>query len=510
MYLNEIKEGITIDIFECVNYGWYKKRYEKVGSATVTKIYDKYKSQIEVNGELSSKKFDISSFDIIDDKVYENNKYIQEFIKMDKSEAYKIKSQNNINNNIKYFKDFGINIEEIENKEESGHSYIANFKYGISYKIYDFNLNYNETEEYSKKMFEEKMDNILYFISLIDDNYVSVNDGKFYSKCLDCNKNIEVLNLNNEHINIEERISKFINNYNRYEKYSRCEECKEKIGKLELHEKRIGLSEKMVDKKYKKYKNFIEENALIIVDEDYSFKGEKTTYRRIYCKCGNRIASMSDKTKVAKHLDKMIQHDVKGCEKCEKEKVNKFIKENSLIIENENGNCKIKCSCKKLIKKVVLNNADYNLYNMMLDNIIGCKKCIEELNTVKEEKTINIRIRKPNKILNNKLIESYIAKEGQKKIKQMIVKHRNSYITKLAKEAFKKENEHLYCECCGFNFNKFGLDYAEAHHKYAIAEREFDEETRIEDLIMLCSNCHTLVHGLNITVDELKMKLKEE
>lgn len=44
--------------------------------------------------------------------------------------------------------------------------------------------------------------------------------------------------------------------------------------------------------------------------------------------------------------------------------------------------------------------------------------------------------------------------EGAKVLKKYYQRERNSKIIKLAKEKFKKENERLYCEICGFDFEK--------------------------------------------------------
>ena len=45
----------------------------------------------------------------------------------------------------------------------------------------------------------------------------------------------------------------------------------------------------------------------------------------------------------------------------------------------------------------------------------------------------------------------------------------------------------------------------EAHHSKLISEMCEGEQTRIEDLIMICPNCHSMIHGRSgIGRDNLK------
>lgn len=68
----------------------------------------------------------------------------------------------------------------------------------------------------------------------------------------------------------------------------------------------------------------------------------------------------------------------------------------------------------------------------------------------------------------------------------------------------------LKCEVCGFDFEevygKLGAGYIEVHHKKPVSEGERITDLD-NDLAMLCSNCHRMIHrGTNhmITVEELK------
>jgi len=61
-----------------------------------------------------------------------------------------------------------------------------------------------------------------------------------------------------------------------------------------------------------------------------------------------------------------------------------------------------------------------------------------------------------------------------------------------------KENSDYCCEACGFNFNKFYKDspnYIEAHHIVPISEMTSSSKTTTkDDIALLCSNCHKMIH----------------
>ena len=112
--------------------------------------------------------------------------------------------------------------------------------------------------------------------------------------------------------------------------------------------------------------------------------------------------------------------------------------------------------------------------------------------------------------------ESVEVSEGEIKILQHLKRERDTRIVKLAKERFKKKHDgNVFCEVCGFNFSaKYGAlgeDYIEAHHKKPISKMSLGDVTKIEDLIMVCSNCHSMLHiGSEwISHEELKLRIRK-
>jgi predicted restriction endonuclease len=102
--------------------------------------------------------------------------------------------------------------------------------------------------------------------------------------------------------------------------------------------------------------------------------------------------------------------------------------------------------------------------------------------------------------------------EGGRKV---VISFRYERKPSLRDEAFKA---HGYdCAVCTFNFEKvygeWGKQFIEVHHLEPLASnggrsKIVNAET---DLIVLCSNCHSMVHrqkGITLTVDELRAKMK--
>ena len=67
-------------------------------------------------------------------------------------------------------------------------------------------------------------------------------------------------------------------------------------------------------------------------------------------------------------------------------------------------------------------------------------------------------------------------------------------------EARKLGNGRLKCEVpgCGFDFEivygELGRDYAQVHHLKPLGDRTTPSQTRLTDLVVVCANCHAMIH----------------
>lgn len=100
--------------------------------------------------------------------------------------------------------------------------------------------------------------------------------------------------------------------------------------------------------------------------------------------------------------------------------------------------------------------------------------------------------------------------EGKKVLRQHILRERNPKVTIEAKKRFIQVHGRLFCEACGFDFEKkygsLGKDFIEGHHTIPISQMETGDMTKIEDIVMLCSNCHKMIHRKRpwLTKEEIK------
>ena len=114
-------------------------------------------------------------------------------------------------------------------------------------------------------------------------------------------------------------------------------------------------------------------------------------------------------------------------------------------------------------------------------------------------------------ISNIDLDENYESKEGQTTIK-MLHKYRERD-PKLRKNKIKsvlKKTGKLDCEICNFNFKdkygEIGDGFIECHHIVPLSSLEPESVVTIKDLILLCSNCHRMIHRKKelVPIDKIK------
>lgn len=103
--------------------------------------------------------------------------------------------------------------------------------------------------------------------------------------------------------------------------------------------------------------------------------------------------------------------------------------------------------------------------------------------------------------------------EGARKLITHEVRERNQKVVKEAKRLFQKSHDgELFCEICGFNFKtvygKIGDGFIEAHHVVGLSTTSGEHEIKPSDFIMVCPNCHKMLHRGNVSIKSLKSKFK--
>ena len=98
--------------------------------------------------------------------------------------------------------------------------------------------------------------------------------------------------------------------------------------------------------------------------------------------------------------------------------------------------------------------------------------------------------------------------EGERRFRESAYFKRNPRLVRDAKKLYGYS-----CQACGFDFKKIygdlGSGYIECHHLNPLSEREENYNSSVEDVCVLCSNCHRMIHRSQppLTLDQLKGKL---
>jgi 5-methylcytosine-specific restriction endonuclease McrA len=101
--------------------------------------------------------------------------------------------------------------------------------------------------------------------------------------------------------------------------------------------------------------------------------------------------------------------------------------------------------------------------------------------------------------------------EGKLRLITHYVRERDRNIVK-EKKRLALQEKHLKCEICTFSFiENYGVKFIECHHKTPIFQSGITETT-LDKLILVCSNCHRMLHkkvnGHFLTIENLKKKFE--
>jgi 5-methylcytosine-specific restriction endonuclease McrA len=100
----------------------------------------------------------------------------------------------------------------------------------------------------------------------------------------------------------------------------------------------------------------------------------------------------------------------------------------------------------------------------------------------------------------NQADEELEAFEGEERKSFVTHRKRESKLRDAKVDEVKKTTGKLCCETpgCGFDFlatyGKLGEDYIQVHHKKQLAKLEAPEQTNLSDLVVVCANCHVMIH----------------
>ncbi|MBI5430847.1 MAG: HNH endonuclease [Nitrosomonadales bacterium] len=88
--------------------------------------------------------------------------------------------------------------------------------------------------------------------------------------------------------------------------------------------------------------------------------------------------------------------------------------------------------------------------------------------------------------------------EGAMRLVYHLRRERNRTLVEAKKAAVQKAKGALCCEVCGFDFSatygRLGEGFCEVHHLLPLSTATESVTTTLDDLAVLCSNCHRIIH----------------
>lgn len=106
------------------------------------------------------------------------------------------------------------------------------------------------------------------------------------------------------------------------------------------------------------------------------------------------------------------------------------------------------------------------------------------------------------------------ALEGREFLRLHRTRERDPSLVRQKKKTASATYGALACEVCGFDFAAFygvlGDGYAECHHIQPLWQTSGPCQTTLDDLAIVCSNCHRMLHRRPWhTIDQLKLVLRK-
>lgn len=100
--------------------------------------------------------------------------------------------------------------------------------------------------------------------------------------------------------------------------------------------------------------------------------------------------------------------------------------------------------------------------------------------------------------------------EGRLLYRRHRTRERNQSLVKRKKDSVLMREGRLPCEVCGFDFadtyGELGENFIECHHTIPLSESGEETTTTLNDLAVVCSNCHRMLHRRQpwISVEDLQ------
>lgn len=109
--------------------------------------------------------------------------------------------------------------------------------------------------------------------------------------------------------------------------------------------------------------------------------------------------------------------------------------------------------------------------------------------------------------------DAYEAEEGGARLRLHVARERDRKLIRKKREKVFAQHGRWACEVCELDFavqyGEHGQGFIEVHHLKPVSKIELGEKTKLEDLALVCANCHRMLHRGKtlLSLDELRAKL---
>lgn len=138
---------------------------------------------------------------------------------------------------------------------------------------------------------------------------------------------------------------------------------------------------------------------------------------------------------------------------------------------------------------------DKEVFDEFKDHKDLLRRLANAIKTTVEYPDINIEILNAREDIED---TDYSRPEGTVLYRYHLARERNATLVKKKKQQALKLYGKLECELCSFNYEKVygeaGTGFMECHHKNPLHTLVEKTKTSLDDLILVCANCHRMLH----------------
>ena len=132
----------------------------------------------------------------------------------------------------------------------------------------------------------------------------------------------------------------------------------------------------------------------------------------------------------------------------------------------------------------------------------------QRIREVVQDETIRTALEK----VDNSGGDDFEVKEGKVIFKLHKIRERNRTLVEKKKRQIFNQLGSLSCEVCEFNFEsvygEIGKGFIECHHRVPLADLTSETLTTLDDLAVVCANCHRMLHySGDLSIESLRSAL---